>query len=267
MHRADLDRLRAGNTQTLPVEQSRDSRHFMVTEAGSGTSARSLQSAKAGMLYAADRSHTTSQQYSAAATAGNKRFDVKRVAASKAYAPTIPEAQLIPTPTSILPLSDPVREVGGDQRPSWASIVHARRLAPQPTTSSKTPAARRLEALNHSDTSKDSTTHSSTWQILRKPVRVKVASAIDDATPLDDLRNTLAQLRCEYKRMHERTHSPCTPGKGGSTILGRPTYLETKGKSVTPSTVEERDCSGDRGTSVAKQLAVRSALKIGLKLD
>ena len=35
--RADLDRLRAGNTQTLSADQSPDYRHFMVTEAGDGT--------------------------------------------------------------------------------------------------------------------------------------------------------------------------------------------------------------------------------------
>ena len=257
--RADLDRLHAGNNPTLSVDQSPDYRHFMVTEAGFGTPAKSFRSANAGTLYVADRSHANPQQYSAAATAGNKRFDVQRVDASKAYAPTTREAQLIPTPTSKLPLSDPVLEAGVDRRPSWATIVRTRRLAPQQPAVTDKVAAKRSEVLRYPDTTKNSTTPSSTWQILRKPVRATVASAIEDATPLDDLRNTLAQLHCEYKRMHERTISPCTSGKGGPTILGRPKQLEPMERSVASSTAGERYCSGDHDTSVATQLAVRSA--------
>ena len=87
-------------------------------------------------------------------------------------------------------------------------------------------AAKRSEVLRYADTTTNSTTPSSKWNILRKPASAKVASVKGDATPLDDLRDTLAQLHCEYKRVHERTVTSCTSGKGGPMTFRRPKQLE-----------------------------------------
>jgi hypothetical protein len=259
--RADPLGLHAGSDIPLSTKGgSSDYPHFMVTEAGFGTSAKSSRLANAGTLYVANRNHNKPQQHSAAATADHKCFSMQRAIAKEIHAPSIPEAQQIPKPTSTLPLSsDSVCEVGGNTHSSWATVA-ARRPVPQPNDNSGLLNARHgMPPPRKSLPTKNSTTPSSTWSILRKPTSAKVASDKGDVTPLDDLRDTLAQLHCEYQRMHERTITSCTSGKGGPTILGRPKRLEPMERSVASSTTEERDCSGDYDTSVATPLAVRSA--------
>ena len=110
--RADLDRLRAGNTQTLSADQSPDYRHFMVTEAGYGTPAMSTRSATAGTFAAADRNHMPTQPGLTAA-ASHQQPSMLSTDATRTRALNIQEAPQIPKPTSPLPFpAIPVGEVG-----------------------------------------------------------------------------------------------------------------------------------------------------------
>ena len=84
--RADPAGLHTGKYQSSFVKESRDSRHFMVTEAGYGTPAISTRSAIPGAYTDADRNHTPTQP-SMTAAAGNHRLSMLSANAARARAP------------------------------------------------------------------------------------------------------------------------------------------------------------------------------------